>query len=260
MNLIIGSTSQLSHYFPSNYHRMSSRNINIDDIKNGNYDRVFILFSEQRTFLNKNDNFFIDVNVTQTLKLINEIKNYVNKVVVYSTSELWNNCDGEVSVIDKYNYNYTPYIKSKEVLCDYINEHIDKYDNVIIVYPFNFNSPYRKEGFLFNKIFNSLIYKVKNNVGDLNFNRDIVHPQIVVNNSIKTEKNILVGTGELINIEGFIRELFGVYNLEINDYINIDNSNLLPNKRNLYYSKIKYSSKEELLKLTINDVQQNFIS
>ena len=39
---------------------------------------------------------------------------------------------------DKYDYNYSPYIKSKEKLCNYINNNRNEYSNVIIIYPFNF--------------------------------------------------------------------------------------------------------------------------
>jgi hypothetical protein len=104
-SLIIGSTSQLSHYFPKSFHRISSRDVNIEIIRNGKYECVYILFSEQRTFLNENEDFFIDINVRYTMSLINDIKDYVDNIVVYSTSELWNNYDGKVSVDDKYDYN-----------------------------------------------------------------------------------------------------------------------------------------------------------
>ena len=39
-NLIIGDTSQLSHFFPKNYERISSRNINFEEIKKKQYDRI----------------------------------------------------------------------------------------------------------------------------------------------------------------------------------------------------------------------------
>ncbi len=114
-SLIIGSTSQLSNYFPSQYEKISSRNIDIGKIKNGKYRKVYILFAEQRTYLNENEKFFVDVNVNYTINLINQIKDYVGDVIVYSTSELWNDYDGEVFVDNPYKYNYSPYIKSKEI-------------------------------------------------------------------------------------------------------------------------------------------------
>jgi nucleoside-diphosphate-sugar epimerase len=259
-NLIIGSTSQLSYYFPSDYDRISSRNINYSEILNKKYDSIYILFAEQRTFLNEDEKFFTDINVTYTLNVIDKIKNYCNRVVIFSTSELWNNCEGEVSVDDKFNYNYTPYIKSKDILSSLINENKNEYHNVKIIYPFNFNSPYRKSGFLFSKIFDSLINRNINEVGDLDFKRDIVHPSIIVNESIKTNTDVLIGSGQLINIMDFTENLF--YNLDINykDYIKIDNKNNLKNFRKNFYSKIKYSNYDELLKLTLNDIKKNYIS
>jgi len=259
-NLIIGSTSQLSYYFPSNYHRISSRNIDYNFIINGNYENVYILFAEQRTFLKENDNFYLDVNFKYTLDLIDKIKYYVNRIIIYSTSELWNNYDGPVSVDLNFDYNYTPYIKSKEVLSNYINENKMNYNNVHIVYPFNFNSIYRKEGYLFYKIFNSLSNKVITEVGDLNFTRDIIHPSIIVKESIKTDCDILIGTGELINIENFINDLFNLQNLNYNDYIKSNSENNLSNQRKNYFSKIKYSKYDELLKLTDYDIRKNKFS
>ena len=90
-NLIIGNTSQLSHFFPKEGNVfISSRNINFEEIKLKRYKKIFILFAEQRTFLKEEDNFFIDVNVKYTLKVVDKLKDYCDFVVVYSTSELWN--------------------------------------------------------------------------------------------------------------------------------------------------------------------------
>jgi nucleoside-diphosphate-sugar epimerase len=256
-NLIIGNTSQLSHYFPSDYDRISSRNIDYELIINKKYDSIYILFAEQRTFLNEDENFFIKTNVDYTIEVIDNLKNYCKKIVVYSTSELWNNYDGEVSVYDKFDYNYSPYIKSKEILSNYLNEHKEKYQNVCIIYPFNFNSPFRKEGFLFSKIFDSLINQKENFVGNLNFERDIIHPSIIVKESIITNQDLLIGSGELINIGNFINDLFHIHNLNCDDYIKSDSKNNLPNQRKNYYSKIKYSNYNELLNLTYYDIRKN---
>ena len=259
-SLIIGDTAQLSYYFPITYDRISSRNIDHKFIIERNYDNVYILFGEQRTFLNESDDFFIDVNVNKTLKLINEIKDHVKRIVVYSTSELWNNYETQVFVCNKYNYNYTPYIKSKEILCNLINENRHNYQNVFIVYPFNFNSPYRKSGFLFSKIFESITKKNINKIGDINFERDLIHPSIIVRESINTKSDILVGTGSLINIENFVSDLFNVHNMNYKDYLINEIKNNLPNKRGSYYSGIGYSSYHELLTLTIKDVYEYKIS
>ena len=46
MNIVIGNTSQLAYYFPDDYIKISSRNI---QLTNNQYDRVYICFAEQRT-------------------------------------------------------------------------------------------------------------------------------------------------------------------------------------------------------------------
>lgn len=257
-SLIIGDSSQLSHYFPNNYDKISSRNLNYENIKQQNYDRIFLLFAEQRTFLNETELFFNSINVNYTLEVIDNLKDYCNKIVIYSTSELWNNCQGKVSINYEHNYIYSPYIKSKKILCDIINNNRDKYKNVIIIYPFNFNTPYRQKGFLFEKIFDSLINKNINHVGDINFYRDMVHPSIIVNNSITTDADILIGSGELINVRDFIKNLFDVNGMNFKKYIidDIDKQN----HRKEYYCDTKYSNYNELLNLTNNDVRKNFLS
>lgn len=255
-SLIIGDTSQLSFYFPKSYHRVSSRNIDINRIKESKYDSVYITFAEQRTFLKLSEEDYCNVNVNYTLNLIDQIKNHVNKVVVYSTSELWNNYNGAVSIYDKYNYNYSPYIKSKEILSEKINEKKHEYENVHIVYPFNFNSPIRKTGFLFYKIFDSLINKKINNIGNINFLRDIIHPSIIVKESINTKKDKLVGSGELINIEYYVSEIFDIHNMNYKDYLLFDVGNNLKTIRNNYYSSHKYSNYDELIILTKKDIDE----
>jgi nucleoside-diphosphate-sugar epimerase len=256
-SLLIGSTSQLSYYFPNEFDKVSSRNIDFVKIKKNNYDSIYLLFAEQRTFLNEGESFFLKINFDYTIKIINELKNYCNRIIIYATSELWNNYDGEVSVNLKFDYNYTPYIKSKEVLCNYINDNKKEYQNVHIVYPFNFNSIYRKEGYLFSKIFDSLINQNINTVGDLNFIRDIIHPSIIVKESMNTNEDILIGSGELINIKDFVNDLFHLHNLNYDDYIKSDSKNNLSNQRKNYFSKLKYSNYNELLNLTYYDIRKN---
>jgi nucleoside-diphosphate-sugar epimerase len=253
-HLIIGNTSQLSYYFPSNYDSISSRNIDFESIKDIGYDRIFLLFAEQRTFLNENQQFFNEINVDYTVEVIDELKDHCNKIVIFSTSELWNNHSGAVDVEMNYDYNFTPYIRSKEILCDIINADRDKYDNIIIIYPFNFNTPHRKEGFLFNKIFKSIINNEEISVGDLNMNRDIIHPKTIVENAIYTDVDILIGSGELIKIETFIKDLFDSSKLKYDDLVKVNISNNLSNVRKEYFSKIKYSNYDELLELTNKDI------
>jgi len=259
-NLIIGNTAQLNYYFPKEYDRISSRSIDYSIFKKNKYDVAFLLFAEQRTFLNQNEKFFVDVNFNYTLNVIDKIKNYCNKIIIYSTSELWNDYDGKISITIPFKYNYTPYIKSKELLSIHINENKNKYENIHIIYPFNFNSPYRKNGFLFSKIFDTIINKNKNSIGDLNFYRDLIHPSVIVKESINTNNDLLIGSGSLINVKNFIDDLFILNNMKSEDYLQINEINNLKNKRKNYYSENSYSNYKELLKLTNYDIQKNTIS
>jgi nucleoside-diphosphate-sugar epimerase len=259
-SLVIGNTSQLSYYFPKNYEKISSRNIDVEKIRLGGYDSVYILFAEQRTFLNETEKFFNDVNVTTTLNLIDSIKDFVKRVIIYSTSELWNNCQGKVFVSDDYNYNYTPYIKSKEILCNCINEKKEFYNNVHIIYPFNFNTPYRKSGFLFSKVFDSLLNKNINLIGDINFERDLIHPINIINESIITHSDKLIGCGELINVENFVFDLFNIHNINYKDYLVKNDNQNLTNTRKGYLSGVSYSNYNELLNLTNKDIYEYKIS
>ena len=255
-NLIIGNTSQLSYYFPEDYKKISSRNIDYNFYKNKKLDSVYIVFAEQRTFLKEDESFFKKVNVDYTLEVVNFFKEISNKVTIYSTSELWNDYEGEIKIQLPFKYNYSPYIKSKDVLCSYINENKNRYQNVNIIYPFNFNSPYRKHGFLFSKIFDSIIQKTSISIGDINFYRDITHPSIITKNSISSSEDMLIGNGELISIKKFVEDIYENFNLKYEDFIISNIQNNLPNVRKNYFSKIKYSSYSDLLKLTCHDIQK----
>lgn len=256
-NLIIGNTSQLSYFFPSNFERISSRDLNFEKICSKKYDRIFLLFAEQRTFLNENEDFFNKINFDYTLSIINKLKDYCNYLVVYSTSELWNKQDGCISLETPYNYSYSPYIKSKELLCNYINNNRDIYSNVIIIYPFNFNSIYRKDGFLFGKIFKSILNNEKVTIGNIDFKRDLTHPKIVVDLSLSSNKDMIVGSGKLINVKKFVLDIFDKLDKNINDYILFDEINNLKTIRNEYYSCQKTSDYNKLIDLTIYDIRNN---
>jgi GDP-D-mannose dehydratase len=255
-NLVIGNTSQLSHYFPDDYEKISSRDIDFEELKKKTYESIYLLFAEQRTFINESLEFFNKTNFNYTINVINELLDVCDRIVIYSTSELWNKYDGCVSITDTYNYNETPYIKSKETLCNFINNDREKYKKVIIIYPFNFNSIYRKEGFLFGKIYKSLLNDEKISIGDVDFDRDIIHPKIIVNESINATEDMIVGSGELFNVKKFIIDIFNLYNKNFDEYISIESKNNLQNKRNSYYSCKPNSTYNELLELSIKDIYE----
>jgi GDP-D-mannose dehydratase len=235
---------------------VSSRDIDFDQLCSKTYDKVFILFAEQRTFLNETEEFFLETNFNYTMEVINKFKDISNNVIIFSTSELWNKYDSCISINDNYNYNYSPYIKSKEVLCNFINNNRNIYSNVIIIYPFNFNSIYRKDGFLFGKIFNSILNDKKISIGNVNFYRDLTHPKKIVDISLNTNKDCIVGSGELINVKNFIEDVFTKLDKKTIDYIEYDESNNLTVKRGGYYSCEKTLNYNELINLTIKDIYE----
>jgi nucleoside-diphosphate-sugar epimerase len=266
MNLVIGNTSQLAHYFPEEYEKISSRNIDFEYFKNKFYDRIFFCFGENRTFLEDlPENVFFDTNVHYTYNLLHFFKDKCNDIIIYGSSELWNRYEGPIQIRNSYSYYYTPYIWSKHKMCNmiqFMREDQSGYYNVHIVHPFNFNSVYRKGNFLFGKIFHSILNKEKIEIGNTHFYRDLIHPKYVVERSIETKYDIIVGCGRLIFVNDFIRDLYEGCNLKYEDYVTENNDCDLKMKRNIFYCdqykmpKIKYNI---LLEDTINDIKKLMI-
>jgi nucleoside-diphosphate-sugar epimerase len=257
-SLVIGSTSQLAHYFPEEYEKTSSRNIDLSLYKNNTYDRIYITFAEQHLELNTLTPF-IETNVNLTLDLIDFFKNKTNYIIVYGSCELWNNYIGEIDLNDNFDFNincpYTRYCISKRMMIEKIHQLDTK--KVIVLYPFNFNSIYRKPGQLFYKIFDSIINKKKVEIGDTYFYRDIIHPKYVVERSILAIEDEMVGSGRIIFVNDFIRELYIKSGLNYNDYVTENyNMNIIPKKKILYLKskEIKYSY-NDLLNDTLNDLK-----
>lgn len=224
MDLIIGNTSQLINYFDVNQTDLvSSRNYIPTD---KNYQTVILTFAEQRTYLDLPLDEYIKTNVEYTFELSKKLSEKNEKVVLFGSSELWNNYNGPISLDLPFDYQYSHYAFSKQKLVEKVKEEQDngKMKNVFFVHPFNFNSPYRKQGFLFAKIFDSLINKKKIEVGNINIFRDIIHPKLIVNSIKNINYDTIVGSGVLTNIRDFTSDLFENFNMNYKDYI-IENSN-----------------------------------
>ena len=111
-SLVIGNTSQLSYFFPNDYVKVSSRDLDYDFICSENWNKVFICFGESRKYIN-NIQLHDDINFYLTMSIINKIKDISNKVIVYSTCELWNQYDGQIDTKLTFNFYSTPYLQSK---------------------------------------------------------------------------------------------------------------------------------------------------
>lgn len=260
-NLVIGNTSQVSYYFPDDYVKIPSRDIDFDFIKSENWNRIFLCFGESRKFID-DISLYDDVNFHYTIEVVNKIKDFAINVIVYSTCELWNGIDGKVDLSMNFNFYNTPYISSKYKLSNYILNNNSDFHNVIILYPFNFNSIYRNNNFLFGKIFYSIINKVSIEIGDTYFYRDIIHPKYVVDRSINAKTHEIIGSGRLTFVNDFIRDLYVYYEMDYSEYVieNISKYNEYDKKKEYYLNSNKsLYSYERLLDDTIKDIKNNLI-
>jgi len=260
-NLVIGNTSQLSYYFPEHYMKVSSRNLDINKLVEKDWDRVFICLGESRKFID-NIKIYDDINFYLTLDIIDKLKDHSRNIIVYSTCELWNQYDGPIDISNNFNFFSTPYLQSKFRLSKYILSNSRDYYNVFILYPFNFNSVYRNSNFLFGKIFDSLINKKVIEIGDTYFYRDIIHPKFVVDESINATSHKIVGSGRLVYVNDFIRDLYRHFNMDYSQYVieNIDKYNEY-DKRKEYYLKSNnclYDYKQ-LMVDTIKDINNKIL-
>jgi len=259
MNLIIGSTSQLSHYFPDDYLRLSSRNIDLNYLKNQKWQSIYITFAEQRIYNNNID--YINPNYFYTLNIINSLIDNCDKIVCYGSCMLWEKLTGTIDIKTVPNFylqnKSSEYTISKLLLWNKINQLkiIDqKYNKVIFLHPFYFNSVYRSQYFLFGKIFDSIINHKKVKVNNLDFNRDMVSPQFIVEKSLELKQDALLSSGNLFNVKTFIKDLYHLNNMNYNDYLEEDLSIPADNKLQIV-GKVNWNyNYENLLKDTQNDI------
>lgn len=258
-NLVIGNTSQVSHFFPENFQKISSRNLDFDFLKKNEWDEVHLCFGESRKFLDES-NYYEEINYSLTKELI-ELLNYNSKkIVIYSTCELWNKYSGSISLSQPFDFYLTPYLESKYRITKFVLNN-KKLKNTLVMFPFNFNSIYRDENFLFGKIFNSIIHKKEILIGDTYFYRDLIHPKFVVKESLMSKTHKIIGSGRLTHVNDFIRDLYKNFDLSYNDLVKEESSKFVEyDKRNEYYlknNKCLYPYNELLID-TYQDIKKKF--
>lgn len=262
MNLVLGSTSQLSRYFPEDYAKVSSREIDLEALTKTRWDAIYICFAEQRTYLanavdENTRNLFWSTNVDKTLETIERLQEVTDKIVYYSTAELWNNTHGPVKVTDEFSYHGNNYTRSKHRITE-ILKNKNKYPKVSVLYPFNFNSIYRAEQYLFGKVFKSITNKTPTILGDVNYYRELLHPKMVVDASIKAEAGIdqIVGSGRVVFVRDFIELLYMYSGLSYNDMVKEDLTYESVYRKNVFYSAIRDEScdVDRLIDLTLKDL------
>jgi nucleoside-diphosphate-sugar epimerase len=202
--LVVGDTSQVSQCLPSSFSRVSSRNFDADLVDD--YDRIFICFAEQRTFDNSLD--FMEVNYDYTLSMIDDLLPKCNDIIFYSTAMLWENLK-KYSIDDAYSYDEeNNYLVSKQKITDELRG----MDKVLVHYPCNFNSTFRKSGYLFSKLVDACAGKIVS-TGDLDFNRELVHASYVANTSLYSDESRIIAPGYLTNVRKYFHDVmdhFGV--------------------------------------------------
>lgn len=257
-NLVIGDTSQLARYFPDSFVKISSRSIDYSYLSSQHWDSVYICFAEQRTFM-ANDPLnqeFNDVNFFLVKRVIDNLK--ANRIFYYSTAELWNDLSGPIHTDTPFQFKPNNYTLSKyNITVELLNK--NKYPNVSIVYPFNFNSIYRKSGYLFSKIFESIIEKKPITIGDTYYYRDIIHPYMVVDSTLKHDKtgeDFIVGSGRLTYVKDLIVELYRRMGMDYNQYVTENIQSVSHYRNKMFYNSttvLEYGT-ETVINKTVDEL------
>lgn len=223
-NLVIGSTAQLSNYFPDTFARVSSRS-NLMSYTHKTWDTVYVCFGENRTYLAHSTDSsirdqFYDINHKLTVNVVKMFLDISRRIVVYSTAELWNDCNGPVGIVTPFQYNPNHYIQSKYNMSLELKDR-QKYPNVSIAYPFNFNGVYRRGDFLFGKVFYSILNKKQIELGDTYYYRDILHPKWAADESMvdRVGVDFMIGSGRLVFVNDLIRSLYEAFGLNYCDFV-----------------------------------------
>ena len=254
-SIVIGNTSQLSYYFPADYVKISSRDIDESFICGERWNRVYLCFGESRKFIG-DIGIHEDINFGMTIRIVDLLLENSENIIVYSTCELWNKYDGKIDLSMEYSFYDSPYLQSKHRLSGHISSD-DRYGKVHIMYPFNFNSIHRSSDFLFGKVFDSIINKNRIEIGDTYFYRDIIHPKHVVKESMESNSHKIIGSGRLTFVNDYIRDLYAHYEMDYDQYVSESSGKYNEyEKRKEYYlnsEKCQYSYKQ-LLSDTIEEI------
>ena len=137
---------------------------------------------------------------------------------------------------------------------------IINYDKVIIIHPFYFNSVHRNKYFLFGRIFDSIINKKKIEIGNTYYYRDMVHTKYMVDKSIESITDNIVGSGRLYFVNDFIRDLYKHFDMNYDYFVKekIDDDT---RPTNIFYSKqTNIYTYQQLLDDTTKDIENNLLT
>jgi hypothetical protein len=181
------------------------------------------------------------------------------RVVVYSTAELWNDCSGPVGIVTPVQYKPNHYIQSKYNMSLELKDK-QKYPNVSIAYPFNFNGVYRKGDFLFGKVFHSILNKTPIELGDTYYYRDILHPKWAADESMidRVGVDFMIGSGRLVFVNDLIRSLYEAFGLHYRDFVTERICDTAVYRHRLFYSDVpaKNSNSESILNTLVKELKE----
>tara|TARA_R110002051_G_scaffold320879_2_gene407145 strand:- start:625 stop:1371 length:747 start_codon:yes stop_codon:yes gene_type:complete len=209
-NLIIGENSQLGYYLEGI--RVSSRDIPYGFISKHKWDRIYLCFAEQRTFIDKSDSFN-KINYELTKNIVDRLYDHCNQFVFYSTTLLWSNYK-TYDIEMPYSYKETDYLSSKENITNYLQD-IEK---AVIHYPCNFNSKKRKMGFLFTALY-VILKKEQVELQCLDFNKEISHASYIAEKSQATRTDSILAPGYCINVRELFTKITKKMGIDMNDYL-----------------------------------------
>lgn len=260
-SLVVGSTSQISHYFPKGFSRVSSRDYG--SALEGEWDSVYLCFGENRTYLADSTDpdvakRFHEVNCDKTVEAVEAFMPRCRRVVVYSTAELWNDWSGPVNTNTPFQFKPNHYILSKYNLT---MELLDKkkYSNVSIAYPFNFNGIHRSGDFLFGKVFASIIQGHKIELGDTYYYRDILHPSMAAIESTRhaVGKDFMIGSGRVLFVNDLIRSLYSAFGMRYEDMVTERISAQAHYRYRIFYSATPAANpfNESILQMMVDEIK-----
>lgn len=254
-NIIIGNTSQISHFLPEDFYlKVGSRKIDYDSLDKP-WKNVILAFGENRKNIKEVD-LYTRINLDLTMEAVDFFSKRSERVITFSTCELWSKSSGPISLSTPFEFFETPYIKSKFDMTKKIMG--SDYKNVDVFFPFNFNSTYRSQDFLFGKVFNSIINEVKIEIGDTYFYRDLVHPKFVVSEILDKRGHQIIGSGRLTFVNDFIRDLYSYFGLKYEDFVSENFSNYVEYEKKFEYyynSKVCLYTYKDLLEQTLEDLE-----
>ena len=239
-DLIIGENSQLGYFLKGT--KVSARNIPYDFILQKEWNRIYICFAEQRTFLDNSDSF-MKINFNLTKEVIEKLYDKCKEFVFYSTTMLWSGVSGKYSIEMPYSYKESDYLVSKEK----ITEHLKEINKVSIHYPCNFNSKQRKGGFLFSSLYDVIINKKKNQVRCLDFKKEIAHASYIANKSTNMFGDNIIAPGYSINIRSLFSNILDAFDMNIKDYIEETHIDDFIKPNDYYYHKVDDNYPEDEL-------------